>query len=218
MKGEVEMRNCSRANRVVCLMLIATISLVGLPVIAAPTSAHIGGTIFSSGDGVPVEGAVVKAASLTDSKIYESAVTNDKGNYSLSGLPAGKYDVAVQSGGGLYVVSGVVALEPGEKRTLSLAVRPAGHKQEAAEEPPPAEPPPANPPAPENPPSIPADSAVPAEPTKEGTPTEAAQPQKKSFFRTAWGGAIIVVGTAIVVGALASSSNDDEPANASPSN
>jgi hypothetical protein len=123
----------------------------------------------------------------------------------MGSLPPGQYDVAVEADGGLYVVGESLALQAGEKRTMSLSV---------LQEPPPPPEPPAPEPVPEPP--------VPPEPTPTPAPppsTEPAQkPAKEGFFHSVWGGTILVLGSAAILGALVASSDDDEPASASPSN
>ena len=211
------MRHFSRGHRALAAVLALTIATAGISAFASPTSARLAGWILQSGSGVGVENAVVKVALRPDARVYESARTDAKGAYSLSGLPSGTYDVAVESSGGLFVSPSPVNLVSGEKRDLSLAIRPQPQKSDtsAQEEPAPPPPAPAEPPPP--PPAEP--TTPPVEPPPEPTPAPPATTVKKKvpFYRTPWGGALIVVGTAVIVGAVAHSSDDSEPAQASPS-
>ena len=211
------MRHVSAGHRGVASVLITAICLVGLPVFGGHSSANISGTILRTEDGAPIAGATVKVARHADAKIFESARTGVRGNYMLSDLPAGTYDLAVQTEDGMYLVGAPLALEPGERRSLSLSVRPHGGKGQTADEP---EPTPPNPPPPEptpNPPTPAPEPGTPAPTPTEPPPAENPPPvKKKGFFRTPWGGAVIVAGTAIIVGAIANSSDNDKPANASP--
>ena len=209
------MRYFSRGHRALALMVAITIGTAGLPAFASQAPARIAGRILQTGTSSGVKNAVVKVALRPDAKVYESTRTDAKGSYSVAGLPSGTYDVAVESSGGLYVSTAPVSLVAGEKRDLSLTIRPDARSGDtsaddpAAGETPPA-PAPAEPAAP--PPDKPKeDAAKPADADKQSTK------KKKSFWRTPWGGAIIVVGTALVVGAAAHSSDSSEPATASPS-
>lgn len=182
-------------DKMLALMLVAAVGSVGLPAMATPSTAILSGKVLRSAGGTPLAGAVVKASLRSDARIFESAKADAKGNYSLPSLPAGTYDVAIEADGGLYVVSGALALRPGERRAMSLSVR------ATADEPPPA-----------TPPSEGEDKSKEKQKPKE-------QPKGKGggFFHSVWGGAILILGSAAVIGAVVSSSDNDEPATASPS-
>ena len=132
MTREVDMRHVCAGQRIVACVLITAICVVGLPVLGSHSSANITGTILRTDDGAPLAGATVKVARHSDARIFESAKTGIKGNYSLSDLPAGTYDIAVQTSQGLYVVNAPVALEPGEKLSLILSVRPTPRSKSRA--------------------------------------------------------------------------------------
>lgn len=213
------MRHFSRGHRALAALLALAIVTAGLPALASTASARLAGRILQSGTSAGVENAVVKVALRPDAKVYESARTDAKGSYSLSGLPTGTYDVAVESSGGLYVSPAPVSLVAGEKRDLSLAIRPDAKKGDTSAEGEPPAPAPAPAPAPGEPtPPPPPPPAQPTTPPPE-TPKEQPPQQKKKtpFYRTPWGGALIVVGTAAIVGVVAHSSDSSEPATASPS-
>jgi hypothetical protein len=211
------MRHFSRGHRALAGLLALSIGTAGMSAFASPSTARLAGRILQSGAGTGIENAVVKVSLRPDARVYQSSRTDAKGSYALSGLPSGTYDVAVESSGGLYVTPAPLSLVAGEKRDLSLAIHPQTQKGENRAEGDPAPPPPAptEPPAP-----APAEPTTPPpEPPKEPAhPPADQQPKKKvPFYRTPWGGALIVVGTAVIVGAVAHSSDDSEPATASPS-
>jgi hypothetical protein len=207
------MRQFSQGHRALAVLLAFTLSTAGFSAFASPSSARLAGRILQSGTSMGVGNAVVKVALRPDARVYESARTDAKGSYSLSGLPTGTYDVAVESSGGLYVSPAPVTLVAGEKRDLSLAIRPETQKGDTSAE---GEPAPAPTPEPPPPPP-PADptQTPPTEPPKE-QPADTTK-KKTPFYRTPWGGALIVVGTAVIVGVVAHSSDSSEPATASPS-
>ena len=221
------MRHFSRGRRALAAALAFVLGIAGVPAIAGIAPAGVSGRIVRTAGGAAVPGAVVKLALRPDARIYESGKTDARGVYSLSGLPPGTYDVAVESSGGLYVVGAAVALEAGERRSLSLGIKADADAADRSSralsdepEPPPTEPPPPEPPKtpPEQPKEQPKEEPK-EEPKKEEPKKEEAKaPKKKSkFWRTPWGGAIIVVGSAAIIAAAANHSDKDEPATASPS-
>ena len=174
------------------LVLVVAVGSLGFPAIAAPAPAALSGKLLRAASGTPLVGAVVKLSQRPQARIFESAKADPKGYYSLSSLPPGTYDVAVETDGGLYLVARPVSLQPAERLFLSLSIIPNAQQT--------------SPPAPDQPkPS--------GEPEKEKPkPTK-----KKGFFHSAWGGVILVLGSAAVIGAVVNSSDNDEPASASPS-
>lgn len=210
-----------------------TVSLSGVPLCLGQTLHGAGtltGRIFVADGVTPRVGVVVKAANLDTSQIFSSGRTDTAGRYALSELPAGQYQVAVESREGLYVNQDRVPVLRGRKTLFSLALNPATAQEPPPENPPPDNPPPQNPPPdnppPENPPpqtpppeqppseqppaEKPAEKAAPAEEKgKEKTPAEQEAEKKKKkeggFWRSGWGVATGIGGGAIVLGLLADS-------------
>jgi hypothetical protein len=207
-----------------------TVSLSGVPLCLGQTLRGAGtltGRIFVADGVTPRVGVVVKAANLDTSQIFSSGRTDTAGRYALSDLPAGRYQVAVESREGLYVNEDRVPVLQGRKTLFSLALNPATAQEPPPENPPPDNPPPDNPP-PENPPpqapppeqppseqppaEKPAEKAPLAEENgkkKEKTPAEQEAEKKKKkeggFWRSGWGVATGIGGGAIVLGLLADS-------------
>ena len=176
----------------------------------APSAGNLTGRIFVADGVTPRTGVVVKAANLRTSQVFTSSRTDVAGRYALTGLPSGSYQVAVETGEGLYVNHDQVPVLQGRKTLFSLALNRAG----AQDEPPPAgNPPPQAPPAaPEQPPAEAPkpEENKPEEQGKEKTPAEkeAEEQGKKGgegFWRSGWGVAIGLGGGAIVLGLLADS-------------
>ncbi len=78
---------------------------------AAPIESGIRGRVVS-GDGTPLAGAVVRASSLQTGEETASAPTDRKGEFELSGLPHGYYDLAVETGDGLFAGNRVINVPP----------------------------------------------------------------------------------------------------------
>jgi len=85
-------------------LLIAALPLGTLPPLAADTEgpASLEGKVIA-GAGGPVTGAVVMVRSLDDAREHASVPTTEDGTYRLVGLPAGEYEVAVQTEKGIYL-------------------------------------------------------------------------------------------------------------------
>jgi len=206
------------------------LSLSGIPLSFGQSGRSLGyltGRIFVADGTTPRAGVVVKAAHLSTSQVFASTRTDGSGRYSLAELPSGQYQIAVETGEGLYVNQDRVPVLQGRKTLFSLALNPAA----AQDNPPPPENPPAQPPAEAQPPTPeqqpPAETPKPEEKKpeekgkKEKTPAEKeGEPSKKSgggFWRSGWGVAIGLGGGAVVLALLADSITGDTTEVASPS-
>jgi len=185
------------------------VSLCGLPVSFGQTAGSAGnltGRIFVADGVTPRPGVVVKAANLSTSQVFTSTQTDKAGRYALAGLPSGRYQIAVETGEGLYVNQDRVPVLQGRKTLFSLALNPAAAQDNP---PPPAENPPPEPTPGTQPPAgdKPAETPKPEEPKeKEKKEKPAAPPgQEGGFWRSGWGVAVGLGGGALVLGLLADS-------------
>jgi len=209
-------------------------AMSGVPVCFAQTVRSAGtltGRIFLADGVTPRGGVVVKAANLSTSQVFASDRTDKSGRYALSTLPSGQYQVAVETGEGLYVNQEKVPVLQGRKTLFSLALNPVRGQDDPPppenppgeepppepppQEPPPQEPPPQTEPAPEPPPGEEAkpeekkpEETKPEEKPKTPAEQEADEKKKKSgggFWRSGWGVALGLGGGAIVLGLMADS-------------
>lgn len=136
-------RRASTLDRLVSAVL--TVTLVGycLPAGAfasteRPPAAEIEGNVLAADGLTAVPGVSVKAAHMATRTIYASATTDEKGHYSLKGLPSGQYDLAVETSEGMYPANVFVNAQPGTRAVVSLALTPAdedeGEEGEEGEE------------------------------------------------------------------------------------
>lgn len=184
-------------------LVLAMSALPGLAVAgetgarSAHAMAEIRGTILGADGLKAVEGAIVKAANMKTRAVYTSAATKADGGYSLSGLPAGSYDLAVEMPQGLFVSDALVQAQAGKKTLVSMALRAAASQEEGEESQ-----------AEEGEKAEGEEGEQPAEPEPE---PEQEKKKKKGagFWRSPWGAAIIIVAGAGLVGAAASSATDD---------
>lgn len=191
------------------------VSLSGVPLSfgqTAGSSGHLTGRIFVADGVTPRPGVVVKAANLSTSQVFASTQTDKSGRYALADLPSGQYQIAVETGEGLYVNQDRVPVLQGRKTLFSLALNPVSAQDNP---PPPPENPPApeppqgtEPPAPEQPPETPKPEEKKEKGKKEKTTTTEQEGGKKKgggFWRSGWGVAVGLGGGAIVLGLLADS-------------
>lgn len=117
------------------LALVLFMCLAGGPALKAARAAQeaaaadsgrgsIHGTLYQPDQKESLEGARVTAINVRTSKQYSSNVTTKNGNYDITGLPAGTYDVAVEINGEVFVADNLVDLSGGEGASLSYAVQP----------------------------------------------------------------------------------------------
>ena len=156
----------TRFPKVVASLVVASLA-VSVQAPLAAGNASLAGRVVSLGTGSPLAGARVHVADPTTREIRSSEATTADGSFSVRGLDPRAYSVAVESKGGLYVVSAPVVVAEGKERAVELAVESA--------------------PAP-------------------GPPAEAKP--KLSVWENPLTATLIVVGAAIVVGAIIGSSND----------
>jgi len=202
------------------------VSLSGVPLSFGQTAASSGnltGRIFVADGVTPRSGVVVKAANLSTSQIFTSTQTDKSGRYALADLPSGRYQIAVETGEGLYVNQDRVPVLQGRKTLFSLALNPVSVQDDTPvppENPPAPEPPQGTeppvpeqppevtePPAPEQPPETPKPEEKKEKGKKEKATTEEEGGKKKGggFWRSGWGVAVGLGGGAIVLGLLADS-------------
>ena len=90
-----------------------------------PHSATITGRVFGADRVTPIQGAVVRAVRGDGAQVYSSLPTDPKGNYSLSNLAPGSYDIVVELAEGVYVVERILSVSEAKAYSLSLATVPA---------------------------------------------------------------------------------------------
>lgn len=212
------MRLASGIGRRLAVLGLA-VSVCGFPISfgqSAHAAGYLAGRIFVADGVTPRPGVIVRAANLTTAKIFTSSRTDHSGRYVLADLPSGQYQIAVDTGEGLYVNQERVPVLQGRKTLFSLALNRSA-QDNPGDNPPPPEPSPSEPPAPEapKPEETKPEETKPEEkkpeetkPEEKKTPAEKDAANKKKgggFWRSGWGVAVGLGGGAVVLGALASS-------------
>ncbi|HXV76836.1 MAG TPA: carboxypeptidase-like regulatory domain-containing protein [Candidatus Polarisedimenticolaceae bacterium] len=85
----------------------------------------------STPSGTAVSGATVVAYHLSSESVFRSADTDAKGRFKIAALPYGYFDIAVQTGDGLYVADQVVNVPPAGKASLTMTLYAGAADQEA---------------------------------------------------------------------------------------
>ena len=106
------------------ILLAVAVPLTFVPTVSAQETASLTGTIYAAGSERPLDGAILHAGDLVTGDIYSSDRTGDDGEFALAGLPPAAYELAIESGGGLYIVGAPVEIEPGGKHDVQLALYP----------------------------------------------------------------------------------------------
>ncbi len=100
------------------------VSLLGpaLPAAREPATAALSGVIRSAADQTPLAGARILVAYRENAEVTRSEWTTADGNFSIAELDPGRYDLAVEVQGGLYLIRAPIDLVPGVKRAVQIAV------------------------------------------------------------------------------------------------
>lgn len=154
-------------------------------------AAEISGIILQPDGLTPITGATIKAANLETKEIYSSEKTSRDGVYRLASLPAGSYDLAVETSDGLYASDTLVTAVAGKRQVVSLAIRSGVQEGQESEKP--------------------ADGQMPQdvnqaegnkdEPSNEPQPDQAQRKKRPAFWKS-FGGQSLIVGSALVIGFL----------------
>ena len=188
----------SRLRRAAALSM-AFVWLVssGSPLLAAPQGAAasvedpgaIRGVIFKPDETSRLAGVVVTAINVKTGRRYGSNHTGENGAYEIAALPAGTYDLAIESGDHLYVTDALIDLAEGQRLYLSFSLQPKGAGA---------------------PPGEPGQASINF--TDPGAVTAAAEPakkpKKKGFWKSAGGIALISILVGGVVAAGVSAQQD----------
>jgi len=90
-----------------------------------PAPAGLGairGVIYREDDTTRIPGATVTAINVKTGRRYTSNFTGENGAYEVTGLPAGTYDVAIDTGDKIYVTDNLVELAENQRLYLSYSV------------------------------------------------------------------------------------------------
>ena len=192
--------SCTALSMALCLVFAGgpvPIAAAQVPAAAGSPSASLSGRVFLSDGRTPVQDAVVKAFHHDTDKIFQSTATGPDGSYSITGLTPGEYDLGIMTADGVFVVESPVRLGADQRRAASLSLQPYEDAEPAAQT--------ATEEAPQG-----------GEPKKADEPKKEPEKPKKlkrarsaaARMHTPWVATGIIVGGAVVIGAIAGGGSD----------
>lgn len=126
------------SRRLVALFQVAALLALALPAITTPALAAdkkngaqtpapaglgaIRGVIYRDDDTTRMMGVTVTAINVKTGRRYTSNFTGENGAYEVTGLPAGTYDVAIDSGDKIYLTDNFVDLAENQRLYLSYSL------------------------------------------------------------------------------------------------
>jgi hypothetical protein len=123
-----------RTLQVVAAVLIGSLAAAGAPAHAAEPpvqggqstgTATIEGRVFGADRATPIPGAVVRAVRGDGVQVYSSLPADEKGNFRLTHIVPGSYDLVVELADGVFVVERTMAITGARTYHISLATVPA---------------------------------------------------------------------------------------------
>lgn len=85
----------------------------------------ISGTILKEDTKTPIEGAIVKIRNVETEKEYQSAPTNNKGEYKIENVEEGRYTLGITTKEGDFNFQTTILVKADETAILALALAPA---------------------------------------------------------------------------------------------
>jgi len=102
---------------------VAVLVFLVAPTLSQAAATTLQGRVLGPAGVTPMPGAVVKFYNLVTGTLYRSEATDADGGYVLPGLGEGRYDVAIETDRGLWMVDRTVELGAAGRRNMSFALR-----------------------------------------------------------------------------------------------
>jgi hypothetical protein len=126
--------NRTLLTRVLATALIFAVQGLFIPAHATDQAATVAGSIVTAGDQTPLSGAKLHLANPITGELVSSTATAADGGFRIENVPAGTYEIGVESSGKLFLVEAPFQLAPGQVQGLNLAINPeAAPDPEAAQ-------------------------------------------------------------------------------------
>jgi hypothetical protein len=124
---------CRAASCLLIASLVFALLPAGAPAVLAqegasgqgPQSATISGRVYEADRVTPIQGAVVRAVRGDGAQVYSGLPTDEKGNFTLTNIIPGSYDIVVELPDGVFVVERTLSVSEAKAYSLSLATVPA---------------------------------------------------------------------------------------------
>ena len=125
------MRQRSLVFKLTAIVVVGALQALGLPAAADLSGARVAGSILAASTQAPLPGARLHLGDPRSGKVFSSAPADAQGGFALTDIPPATYELAVESGGGLYVVQTPLELAPGQSQNLQVAISPLAPGQMA---------------------------------------------------------------------------------------
>jgi len=110
------------STKLLALALAGSLLIAWLPVAAQDPSASLAGRVRA---GVaPLAGAQVFAANSETGQLIPATRTDDDGAFEIAALPGATYELAIETGGNLYVAEQPVPVPAGTRRQVEVRIHP----------------------------------------------------------------------------------------------
>ena len=115
-------------HRLPAIVLVLSTALGAQPVSTVLAEgkgiAGIRGIIYQSNPSTRLGAARVIAINVRTDKRFESNLTGSNGAFEIKGMPAGRYDIVIVTGGRLFVTENLIQIGKGQRITISFSVAP----------------------------------------------------------------------------------------------
>ena len=111
-----------RSTQRVAATLFVAVQLLFAPVASAGDPTSLSGSVIAAETRLPLAGAVVRLVDPDSGELFSSAQTDGEGRFQIVGLPPSTYMLGVESEGGLFTSQTPVSLEPGQGRSVQVAI------------------------------------------------------------------------------------------------
>lgn len=112
-----------RAQPLPVKIFATAVAALLMPWAGTALAAQVAGRILGPAGVTPITGATITFHHLGSGSTITSEPSTADGSYGIPSLPAGRYDIAVRTGRGLWLVDQPVVFTADEAKTLSFALR-----------------------------------------------------------------------------------------------
>jgi len=110
------------AGKLAAVVLIPALQWASVPAAPGLATGSIAGHVLSADSHAPLRGVQVHLADPSTGEVRTSSPTLPDGSFTVAGLAPSSYELAVQSGTGVYLAQGAVRLDPGQTRHVQVAI------------------------------------------------------------------------------------------------
>jgi hypothetical protein len=124
MRSPSAVREVHQIFAVVLVVSLALGPILPTLALAEEGNGMIRGILYEADAETRLPAARVIAINVANGDRFESNLTGSNGAYEIKGLPAGTYDLVIESGGRLFVAENLIDLSRGQRVSIKFAVEP----------------------------------------------------------------------------------------------